>query len=97
MPKYAELIYNGYWFSPERKVMQSAIDASQKNVTGTTRLKLFKGNVIITGRKSPNTLYSNDHVTFEADSVYNQMDAEGFIKLSALRLRIGNKINNLQD
>ena len=89
MPKYAELVYNGYWFTPEREVLQTAIDATQHNVNGVTRLKLYKGNTIITGRKSPNSLYSNEHVTFEEDSVYNQLDAEGFIKLNALRLKIG--------
>jgi len=89
MPKYAELIYNGYWFAPEREVLQGAIDSTQRNVNGVTRLKLYKGNTIVTGRKSPNSLYSNEHVTFEEDSVYNQLDAEGFIKLNALRLKIG--------
>ena len=89
MPKYAELVYNGYWFTPEREVLQTAIDATQYNVNGVTRLKLYKGNTIITGRQSPTSLYSNEHVTFEEDSVYNQLDAEGFIKLNALRLKIG--------
>ena len=89
MPKYAELVYNGYWFTPEREVLQTAIDATQYNVNGVTRLKLYKGNTIITGRQSPSSLYSNEHVTFEEDSVYNQLDAEGFIKLNALRLKIG--------
>ncbi|MEX2450646.1 MAG: argininosuccinate synthase [Rhodospirillales bacterium] len=89
MPRYAELIYNGFWFAPEREMLQAAIDESQKNVTGTVRLKLFKGNVIVTGRKSPNSLYDEATVTFEADQVYNQRDAEGFIKLNALRLRLG--------
>ncbi|MCD6035112.1 MAG: argG [Rickettsiales bacterium] len=91
MPRYAELIYNGYWWTPERKLLQTLIDASQERVNGTVRLKLYKGNVIIEGRKSPNSLYSEAHVTFEADQVYNQRDAEGFIKLNALRLRIGNR------
>jgi argininosuccinate synthase len=88
MPRYAELVYFGYWFSPEREMLQALIDKSQENVTGTVRLKLFKGSVSVVGRKSPNSLYSMAHVTFEADSVYNQRDAEGFIKLNALRLRL---------
>ncbi len=89
MPKYAELVYNGYWFAPEREILQTAIDSTQANVNGVTRLKLYKGNTIVTGRKSPTSLYSNEHVTFEEDFVYNQFDAEGFIKLNALRLKIG--------
>jgi argininosuccinate synthase len=89
MPRYAELIYNGYWFSPERQMLQAAIDQSQEHVTGTVRLKLFKGSVTVVGRKSPVSLYSEDYATFEADTVYDQKDAEGFIKLNALRLRIG--------
>ena len=88
MPRYAELIYNGFWFSPEREMIQAAIDASQRNVAGTVRLKLYKGAVSVVGRKSPKSLYSQEHVTFEADSVYDQRDAEGFIKLNALRLRL---------
>ncbi len=88
MPRYAELIYNGFWFSPEREMIQAAIDESQKTVAGTVRLKLFKGSVSVDGRKSPNSLYSQDHVTFEADAVYDQRDAQGFIKLNALRLRL---------
>ncbi|MBT3907513.1 MAG: argininosuccinate synthase [Rhodospirillaceae bacterium] len=88
MPQYAELIYNGYWFSPERKMLQAAIDQTQERVTGTVRLKLYKGNVIVVGRKSPHSLYDEDLVTFEEDDVYDQHDAEGFIKLSALRLRM---------
>jgi argininosuccinate synthase len=91
MPRYAELVYNGYWFSPEREMLQAAIDASQHNVSGTVRLKLYKGNATVTGRKSPVSLYSAEHVTFEEDAVYNQQDAEGFIKLNALRLRLLNK------
>jgi len=91
MPRYAELIYNGFWFSPEREMMQAAIDASQAPVSGTVRLKLYKGNVIVTGRKSPNSLYSLAHVTFEEDAVYDQRDAEGFIRLNALRLRLGRR------
>ncbi len=88
MPRYAELIYNGLWFSPEREMIQSAVDPSQTNVTGTVRLKLYKGGVAVVGRKSPLSLYSEDHATFEADDVYDQRDAEGFIKLNALRLRL---------
>ncbi len=88
MPRYAELIYNGFWFAPEREMLQAAIDQSQAHVSGTVRLKLYKGSVNVAGRKSPNSLYSVDHVTFEADEVYNQRDAEGFIKLNALRLRL---------
>ena len=89
MPKYAELIYNGFWFSPEREMLQASIDLSQKNVSGTVRAKLYKGNVIITGRKSPYSLYSESLVTFEEGTAdYNQYDAEGFIKLQALRLRV---------
>jgi argininosuccinate synthase len=88
MPRYAELIYNGFWFAPEREMLQAAIDQSQTHVSGMVRLKLYKGSVNVAGRKSPNSLYSVDHVTFEADEVYNQRDAEGFIKLNALRLRL---------
>ena len=91
MPRYAELIYNGFWFSPEREMLQALIDHSQKNVSGTVRLKLYKGGVHVVGRKSPNSLYSLEHVTFEEDSVYDQRDAEGFIKLNALRLRLLNR------
>ena len=89
MPKYAELIYNGFWFTPEREMLQAAIDKSQENVSGTVRLKLYKGNATVVGRKSPKSLYSMQHVTFEEDAgAYNQRDAEGFIKLNALRLRL---------
>ncbi len=88
MPRYAELIYNGFWFSPEREALQAAIDSTQRNVAGAVRIDLYKGNVIVTGRRSPQSLYSQDVATFEADSVYNQRDAEGFIKLNALRLRL---------
>ncbi|MFZ4124713.1 MAG: argininosuccinate synthase [Rickettsiales bacterium] len=91
MPRYAELVYFGYWFSPEREMLQALIDKSQENVSGTVRLKLYKGSVSVVGRKSPHSLYSMQHVTFEADSVYNQKDAEGFIKLNALRLRLLNR------
>ena len=88
MPKYAELVYNGYWYSPEREMLQAAIDKSQELVTGTVRLKLYKGNVDIVGRKSEYSLYSQEHVTFEEDDVYDQADAGGFIKINALRLRL---------
>ena len=88
MPRYAELIYNGYWFSPEREMLQAAIDHSQELVTGTVRLKLYKGSVSIVGRASPYSLYSQEHVTFEEDDVYDQADAGGFIKINALRLRL---------
>ncbi len=90
MPAYAELIYNGFWFSPERRMLQALIDASQVSVTGRVHLKLYKGNVIVTGRESPNSLYSTRLVTFEDDQgAYDQVDAQGFIKLNALRLRMG--------
>ena len=92
MPRYAKLIYNGFWFSPEREMLQALIDKSQENVTGLVRLKLYKGSVSVIGRKSNNSLYSHDYVTFEEDEVYNQKDAEGFIKLNALRLRIRNSL-----
>ena len=88
LPRYAEMVYYGYWFAPERVMLQTAIDESQRPVTGTVRLKLYKGNVILAGRKSVNSLYRPDIATFEADSVYRQSDAEGFIRLNALRLRI---------
>jgi argininosuccinate synthase len=89
MPKYAELIYNGFWFSPEREMLQAAIDHSQAKVSGTVRLKLYKGLASVVGRKSPNSLYSERHVTFEDDAgAYDQKDAAGFIRLNALRLRL---------
>ncbi|MXO85556.1 argininosuccinate synthase [Altererythrobacter aurantiacus] len=89
MPRYAELIYNGLWFSPEREMLQAAIDLSQQKVNGTVRLKLYKGLASVVGRKSPDSLYSEAHVTFEDDAgAYDQKDAEGFIKLNALRLRL---------
>jgi argininosuccinate synthase len=88
MPRYAELIYNGLWFSPEREMLQAAIDQSQAHVTGTVRLKLYKGSVHVVGRRSPQSLYSQELVTFEEGSGYDQKDAEGFIKLNALRLRL---------
>jgi argininosuccinate synthase len=91
IPRYAECIYYGYWFSPERQALQSLIDEIQKNVTGTVRLKLYKGNCLVVGRKSPVSLYSMELATFEEEEVYNQKDAEGFIKLNALRLIAGKK------
>jgi argininosuccinate synthase len=90
MPRYAELIYNGFWFAPERRMLQALIDTSQASVTGRVRLKLYKGNATVTGRESPNSLYSARVVTFEDDEgAYNQADAQGFIRLQALRLRLG--------
>jgi len=91
MPKYAELIYNGYWFSSERRMLQKLIDESQKNVSGEVRVKIYKGSAVVVGRSSKQSLYSLEHVTFEEDSVYDQIDAEGFIKINALRLRLSNK------
>ena len=89
MPRYAELIYNGFWFSPERRMLQAAIDESQHSVSGRVRLRLYKGNVSVIGRESPNSLYSMKVVTFEDDQgAYDQTDAQGFIKLQALRLRL---------
>jgi len=88
MPKYAEVVYNGFWFSPERDMLQALIDKSQEFVAGTVRLMLYKGSANVVGRKSPYSLYSMEHVTFEEDSVYDQRDAEGFIKLNALRLQL---------
>lgn len=96
MPRYAELIYNGFWFSPEREMLQALIDRSQEHVSGTVRLKLYKGGVHLVGRKSPKSLYSMEHVTFEEDQVYDQRDAAGFIKLNALRLRLLNQRGNLK-
>jgi argininosuccinate synthase len=94
MPRYAETIYNGFWYSPEREMMQALIDKSQEDVYGTVRMKLYKGNATLVGRKSPRSLYSMEHVTFEEDEVYDQHDAEGFIKLNALRLRLRNLRGN---
>ena len=88
VPRYAEMIYYGYWFAPEREVLQGAIDAAQRNVNGTARLKLYKGNVVVAGRKSDFSLYDPNVATFEQDTVYQQADAEGFIRLNALRLRL---------
>jgi argininosuccinate synthase len=86
--RYAEMVYYGFWYSPEREALQALMDDCQRDVTGTVRLKLYKGNVTVAGRRSPRTLYRNDFATFETDSVYRQRDAEGFINLHALRLRI---------
>ena len=92
MPKYAEMIYNGYWWSPERLALQALIDQSQKYVNGEVKLRLFKGTVSVVGRRSDDSLYDADVVTFEDDGgAYNQADAGGFIKLNALRLRLAAK------
>ena len=91
MPRYAKMVYTGYWFAPEREMLQAAIDQTQARVNGVVRIKLFKGVAAVVGRKSPNSLYRLDYVTFEEDSVYDQHDAEGFIKLNALRLRLGKR------
>ena len=94
MPRYAKLIYQGYWFSPEREMLQASIDSTQKNVEGTVKLKLYKGNVIVVGRESEKSLFSEAHSTFEEDEVYNQKDAEGFIRLNALRFIIAGQTQN---
>ena len=88
VPKYAQLVYNGFWFSPEMRIMQKTIDATQEQVNGVVRLQLYKGNCQVLGRKSDHSLYSEAFATFEDDDVYSQKDAEGFIRLNALRLRI---------
>jgi argininosuccinate synthase len=88
VPRYAEMIYYGFWFAPERRALQTFMDECQQDVSGTVRVKLYKGNVVVTGRRSPRSLYRTDFATFEADSVYRQRDAEGFINLNALRLKI---------
>jgi argininosuccinate synthase len=93
IPRYAELIYYGYWFSPERELLQKMIDESQQRVAGLARLKLYKGGVQVTGRKSDHSLYREDFATFETDQVYRQKDAEGFIRLNGLRLRIRHMVN----
>jgi argininosuccinate synthase len=92
MPRYASLVYNGFWWSPERTMLQAAIDASQSNVTGEVRLTLYKGNVVVTGRRAPHSLYRHDLVTFEEDTVYDHRDAQGFITLQALRLRVAARV-----
>jgi argininosuccinate synthase len=88
IPEYAALVYRGFWFSPEREMLQALVDEAQKDVTGEARIKLYKGNADVVGRRSPNTLYDPEFATFEADEVYDQQDATGFIRLNALRLRI---------
>jgi argininosuccinate synthase len=93
IPKYAQLVYNGFWYAPERELLQRFIDDAQERVTGTVRLKLYKGNCVVVGRKSPFSLYSEDFATFEKDQVYNQKDATGFIRLNALRLKIRAMLN----
>jgi argininosuccinate synthase len=93
IPKYAELVYNGFWFAPERQVLQNLVDDTQKRVSGVVRLRLYKGNCTVRGRKSDASLYSEAHATFEKDDVYSQKDAEGFIRISALRLRIQKMMN----
>jgi len=92
--RYAEMVYNGYWFSPERNMLQALVDEAQENVTGTVRLKLYKGNCTVVGRKSDRSLYHADFATFEGDEVYNQKDAEGFIRLNGLRLKIASLLKN---
>jgi len=96
VPRYAEMIYYGYWFSPEREMLQSLIDEAQKNVAGIVRLKLYKGNCTVVGRKSDYSLYDTDFATFESEDVYNQKDAEGFIRLNALRLKIAELMRRKQ-
>ena len=91
--KFAESVYYGFWFAPESELMRQTIDETQESVTGEVRVKLYRGNVIVAGRRSPNSLYQEKLATFEADTVYNQRDAEGFIKLNALRLRTLAKVN----
>jgi argininosuccinate synthase len=88
VPRYAEAVYNGYWFAPEMRMLQALMDQAQRDVTGVVRMKLYKGNCVVTGRKSERSLYKTDYVTFEEDDVYDQKDAEGFIRLNALRLKI---------
>jgi argininosuccinate synthase len=88
MPRYSELVYRGFWYAPERLLLQQLVDESQKGVNGTARVKLHRGTCTVTGRKAPRSLYRPDFATFEAESVYDQADATGFIRLNALRLRI---------
>jgi argininosuccinate synthase len=97
MPRYAEFIYNGFWFSPERQMLQALIDRSQENVEGVVRLKLYKGSASVVGRRSAKSLYSQAHVTFEEDAVYDQRDAQGFIRLNALRLRLAARMPRRMD
>ncbi len=94
VPRYAEMVYYGYWFSPERQMLQALVDEAQKPVTGTARLKLYKGSAWVVGRKAPQSLYRPDLATFEADAVYRQVDAEGFIRLNALRLKIAGQVRS---
>jgi argininosuccinate synthase len=94
VPKYSEIVYNGFWFSPEMNVLQHMIDMTQQNVSGVVRLELYKGNCTVIGRKSEESLYSQDFATFETDKVYSQKDAEGFIRLNSLRLRLQNLLKN---
>ena len=96
VPRYAEMIYNGYWFSPEREMLQTLVDETQKNVTGIVRLKLYKGNCTMAGVKSEHSLYDSDFATFEEEDVYDQRDAEGFIRLNALRLKIAHLLKKKQ-
>jgi len=95
IPKFSQLIYYGFWFSPEMNLLRKTITETQQNVTGVVRLKLYKGNCMVTGRKSPQSLYRPEYATFEQDTVYHQKDAEGFIKLNALRLQLGNSRKSL--
>ena len=97
IPKYAELVYNGFWYAPEREALQALVSESQKKVTGTVKLKLYKGNIMTAGRKSPVSLYNPDIATMEADptEAYNQNDATGFINLNALRLKVRAKVQGL--
>ena len=98
MPRYAELVYNGFWFAPEREMLQAAIDSCRDAVRGVVRVKLYKGNVTVTGRKSPNSLYNADLVTFEEGAVdYDHADAHGFIRLNALRLRVNSMVKDGSD
>src|SRR4030095_15875824 len=99
IPKYASLVYNGFWFAPEREALQAFVTESQKNVSGVVRLKLYKGNVIAAGRKSPQSLYNPNIATMEADptKAYNQSDATGFIRLNGLRLRVNSKVNGAKN
>ena len=97
MPRYAETIYNGFWFAPEREMMQALIDESQKHVSGSVTLALFKGSANVIARRSERSLYSMEHVTFEEDAVYDQKDAEGFINLNALRLKLSARRNKLSN
>ena len=97
MPQYASLIYSGYWFSPEREALQALIDKTQRNVSGIVRLELYKGNVIVLGRESKNSLFNVAYSTFEEDTVFNPKDAQGFVKLNALRFIIAGKAKDLKD